>query len=834
MVLMGRPCSVRNDVPTAYGSRCPACHAFKRNQSRIVLERVRRRAALLGRMPGQGGDHVATRQFFTGVNKVPDDGIRKDIELLPVVQRAELQASGHTYAVPAIGLSSSESVRLDGLTNSLRRGKWTIAGLAVSGMLVGWFISLLTAPVYRAHVSLQLEGFNTERYLKEAPISPSLPNASPENYLQNQVKLLESETLARRVFGAIGSPPDAKPRLPMILVARVRAYLGFLRPSRAAKLEPAHKSVQRAIIVRTSLQSQVIDVYFDAADPGYAARGANTVATEFIALTREARWQLARDTTEWLRKQAAALKEDLATSNRQLEAFSRTSGLVFAGKQSTLAEDQMRQVQDALARAATDRANKQARYEAAVANPFDVMSDAVAGGPLRQFETDLQNLRRELAQLETLYTPENYKVLRVQAQIAETEKAISKERNSSVSRLRTEFIAATELEKLLSIAHASQMKKVQGQMDRERQYELRKSEIDAAQRLYESLQAKVNEAGAASTLWTTNVRMIDPATEPATPYSPNPPLNASLGLALGALGGAGLVLLRQGARKVRRPGDSNCLNIPELGAIPSANVLRGMHSSGRRMMAFPWRRNRDVGLVVSNSDSTLLAESFRAALTSVLFTVDSRDPWRNVARVIVVSSIDVKEGKTTVLSNLGLAAAERRRRVLLIDADLRRPRVHEVVDVANTWGLADLIGRPDLPEFLNTSDVNTLTVPTHIPGLRVLPSGRVRTDTQKQFYGSDLSLLLKRLRTYFDLILIDSPPLMLYSDGRILGRHSDGVLLVVRADTTDLEELKAAHTKLMQDHIPVFGTILNHWNIDPSQMRAYDRYCEHYRQSSAP
>jgi succinoglycan biosynthesis transport protein ExoP len=727
--------------------------------------------------------------------------------------------------------TSGDSIGLNELTGSLWRRKMTIAAAAILGVCIGQAVSLFTTPIYRARASLQIEGFNGDQFLREvSPVSLSLPNATPENYLQNEVKLLQSETLARRVADKLGTTAEDKPRGPGVLGA-FKDKLSFLRRPQLAPAERRLRAVQKALDVRTSMQSQVVEVLYDAPDPNLAARGANLVTAEFVNLNREARWQLAQDTTDWLNKQAADLKASLEGSNQRLQSFARSAGLVFAGKQSTLAEDRMRQIQSALAKAEEDRATKQARYETALANPDNLASDALSSGPLKQYQESLQVLRRELAELQTLYTPSNYKVERLQAKVAETDKAIANERKEALERLHTEYLASAGLERLLSEARALQLQTVEQQMEQERRYDARKGEIDATQRLYESMLQKAKEAGAASVLRTTNVRVIDPASAPSVPYSPNPPLNMAIGLAFGALGGIGLVLVQEGSQKVRRPGESILLDVPELGVIPAAEGGRALDFVGRRL---PGSRGRvqELGLTAGDQDTSVLAESFRAALTSILFGSGLHDypgVKQPAGRVLVVTSIDVMEGKTTVLSNLGVAAAERKQRVLVIDADLRRPRLHEMVDLPNNWGLVDVLQCGGLAELADNSPLEALVRPTRIPGLCALPSGRVDRASHGLLYSSDLSSLLQRFRKEFDLVLIDTPPMMLYADVRLLGRMSDGVVMVVRANTKRRDELREAYLRFMDDRIPVLGTILNDWKMDPSQTRAYGRYQKHYR-----
>lgn len=746
-----------------------------------------------------------------------------------IVKAIETERSGQWPCVPAVATSSpiphrlarnQDSLGLNELTASLWRRRVPIVAAAIGGLLIGLVVSHLMTPIYRARASVQIEGFNSDQFIREVSSVSPLPNSTPEEYLQNEVKLLESETLAKRVADKLGYSDEHQVQGVARMLAYVRNYVRFSRPVQMTREQQGVKNVQKALSVRTSLQSQVIELFYDAPDPRLAASGANSVVSEFISLNREAGWQSAQDTTDWLNQQVTDLKANLENSKRELQEYARSAGLVFAGNQGTLAEDRMRQVQEALAKAEADRAAKQSRFLAVLANSANVTSEGVEHDLLRQYETDLQNLRRELAQLQTQYTPTNYRVEKVTAQIAETEKSIENERRAIIDRLHTDYDAALGLEHLLTQIYTRQLRTVQEQMEHERQFEVKKSGVDTTQRLYESMLQKVKEAGAASALRTTNVRIIDPASVPLVPYSPNSGLNMAIGLAIGALGGIGFVLACEGSDKVRNPGESKLPDLPELGVIPSAREVRLLEHPGIKQIGL----KGPIGAL-------LLTDSFRAAMTSIQFSVafrDSSGAKETSGRLLVVTSIDVREGKTTILTNLGIAAAERKQRVLLVDADLRRPRVHEFVNLPNRWGLADLLQRGNNGPNINETPLEALTLSTNVPNLRVLPAGPIDAATLPMFYSSDLRILLQRFRQEFDLILIDTPPVMLCAEARVLGRISDGVILVVRANTKSREELKAAHQKLAQDQISVLGTILNDWKMDPSLARTYGRYYNGY------
>jgi capsular exopolysaccharide synthesis family protein len=209
-------------------------------------------------------------------------------------------------------------------------------------------------------------------------------------------------------------------------------------------------------------------------------------------------------------------------------------------------------------------------------------------------------------------------------------------------------------------------------------------------------------------------------------------------------------------------------------------------------------------------------------LTSIIFGTVRTAPANGAGgRILVVASVDSMEGKTTILTNLGVVAAERRQRVLLVDADLRRPRLHKIFGIPNERGLTDV-----LKQDPSQKPVGSLPVVSSasIPGLSILPSGPVNAESVALLHTAEISGLLRRCRQDFDLILIDTPPLSMYADGRILGRFSDGVVMVVRANRSSHSEITNACDRLKQDDIPVLGTILNDWRMEPHQTRAYGRY----------
>ncbi|HTQ55157.1 MAG TPA: polysaccharide biosynthesis tyrosine autokinase [Bryobacteraceae bacterium] len=689
------------------------------------------------------------------------------------------------------GVRAGDPAAVHTLAAFLWRRKAVMALCAICGLLAGGVATFLMKPVYRGRTSLQLEDFNDQALYQISPVSPVIPNTSPENYLQNQVKLLESNTLARRVADrmGIGPMPDQK-----------RVDL-----------------VRKALRVRTSLQSQVIEIFYADRDPVRAARGANAAASEFMNLNREARWQLVQDTTEWLNKQSAELKAKLESQNAQLQDFASRAGLILTDGEHTPAEDSLREIQEAYTRAQADRAAKQARYDAAAANRSDLSPDGTSASPLHQYQTDLETMRRQLAELRTIYAPDYYKVTRLRAQISEVQAAIDQERKSILERARTDYVAAAGLEQMLSKSLADEMRKVQHQTEEQRHYNVLRNELETTQKLYDSVLEKAKTAGAESSMRMTNVRVIDAALPPSLPYSPNLPLNLAVGLAAGSIFGVGLAFLGARPGRVKQPGELT--NFRELGVVPSAGRTRTVHAMGRD----------PGGLAIWESEQpSLFKESLRAVLTSILFRAPGGTALRQRGRVYVVASADMAEGKTTIVTNLGIASAERKQNVLLIDADLRRPCLHERFQLANGRGLAELLRTEEAATAFGAVDLESYVQRTQIPNLSVLTGGADGTASPEVLYSASLPAVLQRLERHFDLIFIDVPPMLLYSDARILGKLSDGLVMVVRANRWRREELGAVYQGLLQDQIPVLGTILNDWKMGAGQARVYERQYGHY------
>ena len=708
--------------------------------------------------------------------------------------------------------------------NILVRHKKTLLCFVLAGLLGAFVISLLQTPIYRVRTSLEIQGNN---FLEIRGSNDSTSSyGTLESYVETQVKLLQSEFVLEHVIDKLKLQKDRPATGWRAFGSRIKRIFEFSESSHLPERENLLREIERNLTVRMSGNSRLLEVLYESKDAKGAADFANTLVSEFIELTQEERWKSAQGTAEWLTKHLDKMKAQLEASEGQLQDYARTSGLSFTSEKENLSENRLKQLQDELSKAQADRIANQAKLESAKSKPADSLPEMLEDPTMREYRQKLTELQRQHAELSATLTPEHYKVQRAQAQIDELKSEMQKERSNVLRRISNEYAAALRREGLLSQAHAEQEKVVADQSEKAIHYDTLRRDVDSNRRLYEALLQKVKETSLAAAMRDSNVLVIDRAKPPLLPYRPNLPTNLAIGLFSGVLLGFGFVLLRERLDpRISAPGDAPVyLDLPELGAIPLAGlpapqpIAKGFYA--RRKLSPP-----SPGESVCSPDDcpelatwqrkpSLLAECVRTTLTSILLpTHDGSHP-----RVVVVTSPCPGDGKTTVASNLSIAMAEICQKVVLIDGDLRRPRLHKVFGIPNDWGLSDVLRAGT---SLETIPLANLVCKTKVSGLCVLAGGRGAMTTSTLFYSPRMTELLDRLRSEFDMVLVDAPPVIHLADARVLGRLADGVILVIRAGQTTPESAMIACQRFAEDGTRVLGTILNNWNPNASPNYRY-------------
>jgi polysaccharide biosynthesis transport protein len=754
-----------------------------------------------------------------------NDSPSKAVPLLPV--GGQLVPSSYTPAkwVPAEVIDDNPSFSLLDYWEGIRRYKLMILAFVAMGAIGGLILSFLQTPMYRAHTSLEVEDLNENfQNLKDTDPTAQIPSA--ESYFQTQVKILQSREMIELVIDKLNLMQSMAPHK--------HFWSGWIHhnaePNPALQREQVVDGIQKNLTVQAWGESRTAEIFYQSPDPKLASDVANTLVQTFIDESREIRWNSTQNTAEWLTGHLKELQKSLDSSQAKLQDFARSTGIMLSSDKQDVAghnisEDKLKQIQDELSRAQGDRTQKQADYETIKNMPVESLSPTLNNPTLQSYLVKMGDLKSQLANLSATYTPEHYKVLQVQAQIADLQKSIDAERAGILRHTQEDYQSAKRREDMLTTAYTEQARTVSDMAGKTIQYQNLQHDVDTNRELYDALLLRIKQAGLAAAMRSSNVVVVDQAKPPVLPFRPNFPMNTALGLVTGLFVGVGFVLMRDRFnRNIESPGLSPAyLRLPELGVIPAARL------ASRRIAWLP--ASTRVPLQLKGADAASrehanLAEAYRATLTSILLpTLHGQGP-----RVLVLTSPEAGAGKTTVTSNLGMATAEIGRRVLLIDADLRRPRLHRLFEIPNSFGLTDIL-RITTP--LEEIPVNQLVRQTKIPGLCLVPSGPTTDGLTSLLYSPRLTEFLERVAKEFDLVLIDAPPMLYFADARVLGRHSDGVILVLRSGQTKRDAAILARQRFDEDGTCVLGTILNSWDLkNPRSPYAY-AYNDAYKYNPA-
>ena len=750
-------------------------------------------------------------------------------------QLEPIRVGGTGRPLPARGRGPSEgsgSMLLD-WWQTINRHRRLVITLALAGLLASVLITAVQIPKYRAFALIELQGLN-EDFLDIKSVDPNASGGqfTVESTVQTQIKIVQSEPVMIRSMDRMDLyTAQRDPDIRTVL----GHWLGNIGWVHSAP-EPAKKIVREtaeSVHVRAIGPTRIIEITADSADPFVAALYVNTIADEYIAQTSAARSISSEKTSTWLRSQLQDLRTRLEQADNDLERYAKQSSLMFPESSDSttgpsVEQQRLEQIQEELSKAQSDRVSKQSSYEQSQSQNPDSLPPVLDNGPIRDYQLKLADLRRQLAELSATLKPGHPKMLRVQEQIADLESTLNHERSNVLSRMRHEFESAKRREDLLNLAYQSQTRMVSSQEAKRIRYNTLKSEVESDRQLYQAMLRKVKEADFAKALQPNTVRIVNPALVPQQPVSPKLPLNLMLGTVFGIFAGVGMALFKESTNSpVRSPGQAALeLETRELGVIPK--LLSSQIPERSHLVLRPTSANGvyptplDTGSLVARSakqKTSFASESFRNVLQSIFVAAEQGSP----ARLITITSPEPGDGKTMMVSNLAIAVAELRKSVLVIDCDMRRPRLHTVFGADSEPGISDLLLSDNLfdPKLMDRAMRKT-----EYPGLMLIPSGKFSENIGYLLSSTRLHQLLHSFRDRFDMVIIDSPPMLYSPDARILGKNSDGVVLVLRAGKTSFSAAHAACECLVNDEIPLLGTVLNDWT--PQEQKTYKAYRKYY------
>ena len=500
----------------------------------------------------------------------------------------------------------------------MQRRKGTVILVSLLGLIAGFLYTVPQTPIFQARTVIEIQGLN-EDFLHMRDVNPNANTSSgwdPMVDLQTQVHMLQSRALISRVEKKLNN--DTKPlSATSSRFDAWRAVLHLPQNQRATARQRVISEAANGLHLRAQPNTRLVEILCDSTNAQMAADFANTLTTEFIEQTLEARWQATQHTGEWLARQMQDVKVKLERSEDALQAYARATNLVITDEKENATTFKLRQLQEELSKAQGERVSRQSRYELAAHASADSLAEVLDNTSLQSIQSKVTELHRQLAELSTSLTPSHPRVQKLQAQIATLEAARAQERINILGRIRNDFESAERRETLLAADYDATAKIVTAQADKVSHYNTLKREVDTNRQIYDSMLQRVKEAGIASALRASTINVVDPAIVPDAPYKPSLTTNTLVGLFSGIFLGAVLVVVLDRAdRTVQEPGETAFyLGVPELGIIPSASA-----DPMRKAGILPFitghvaDSNRSMALSTTQSAPSALAESFRATL----------------------------------------------------------------------------------------------------------------------------------------------------------------------------------------------------------------------------
>jgi capsular exopolysaccharide synthesis family protein len=627
-----------------------------------------------------------------------------------------------------------------------------------------------------------------------------------DSYRETQFRVLQSRTLADRVvqdlqlyrhpefyrqqrlFGLFERDPETIP-----------AASDTGPPDLSSEAyRSSVKHLMDVVEVTPVRRSNLVEVYFYSHDPQLAARVANQLAADYIEQNLQVKWDETIKASEWLSNQLVGLKGKLEKSEDALQAYAQAHSILFVEDRKNLVNARLEQLQTEYTKAQADRFQKESLYSLVQAGKVQDLPGVLANNLIQDLSIRLAELERDYAQQTAIVKPDYPKAVQLRKQIDALQASLETQKKALVQNIVDEYRSAMAREKYLAEAVDAQKKEVNDIAEKSIQYNILKREVDTNKQLYDGLLQRLKEAQVSAGLKASNIRIVDAAEVPRRPVRPRVVLNLGIGFILGLGLGIGLAFFQDYLDKSLKTPDEveTLVRLPSLGVIPAFAALGAGKAPGTGLMS---RRGATAQMAPAVQTSPASIEAFRSLRTSILLSANP------VPKLILITSAFPGEGKTSTTINLGATLASLGSRVVIVDCDMRRPACHRSTGVENKPGFVQcLTGHVDLAEAL-------LPVPG-VENLSVIPCGPIPPNPAEILSSPMAGELFQRLRSQFEYVLVDSPPLLSVADSRILSTLTDAVVLVVRAYETSYDVVRRARALLYGAGARVLGVALN--NVD--------------------
>ena len=676
-------------------------------------------------------------------------------------------------------------------------------------------------PIYRGTISVQINKENPQIMDFKEMFSVNMWDL---DYYQTQYKILESRTLAKRVIQTLklSEHPEFQPK-PLTPFQQWKSNI--LKPmtglfTSSKKNAPSEKEISEnkkdtALIdqflsklkVEPIRNSRLVKVHFDSNYPELSAKVPNTLAVTYIQQSVESRFIATEQVKEWLTKQLEDLKAKVERADEALQAFGSKHDIISLEEKENVTMQRLTELNEVLTKAESERMAKEALYRQTKDKHFDALPSILENKLVMDLKQAYIQLEAQYMKLSETFKPEYPEMVRLKNQMQSIQRRMDVETNKIIAGIKNDYESNLRRESLIRQAFEQQKAKVMEMKEQGIQYNILKREADTNKELYKGLLQRMKEAGVSAGLTVSNIQVVDQAEIPTGSYKPNKKLNLLLAAVVGLFLGIGLAFFFEYLdNTVKSPEEvEQLIRLPSFGMVPEISYER---KKRLEKASYP------VELVTHGHPKSILSEAYRNIRTSILLSFSEKPPKK-----IVITSPNPSEGKTTTVINTAIALSQTGAQVLIIDGDMRHPRIHKIFNEENGAGLSNFLS--------GNSPLDSIIKKTEVPNLYYIPSGPIPPNPSELIGSKVFKVMMDSLGKKFDHIVLDSPPALGFADSVILSTTVDGVILVVLGGKTPRETLQRAKEVLHQVNAKILGVVINRVDIHRSGY-GYYYYRYHY------
>lgn len=723
-----------------------------------------------------------------------------------------------------------DSVDLRDYLDVILRRKWLVLTFVLGVFVTTLVVSLAMKPVFKASGGLELSPQEAKVTKFEDVVATQLQT---REFVQTQVKLLQNESLAQRVIERLNlvehplfNSEEASGFLQQwkqSITEAIKKWTAALRPGQENRqadsgevdLERLKKENEMLewfadnLKVQPERDTTLINLSFSSTDPALARDVVNTVIREFINWQMDKRIDAAGSAKQQLDKQIEVARIQLERSENEINDFAQKAGIVSLDSKLNLIYRQLEEVNNALSAAQAERISKEALYTEAIKSQPGSLPQVVANQLIQKLREQYVQLMAEYEQMNSTFGNRHPKLISLKAKMSDTQKRIKDEEARILDSIVNDYFISLRRENSLK-KDAEEKKAMAMELNsRATQYKILERGVETNKQIYQSLLSRSKEIDANVGTDLSNIRVVNVAELPITPDKPKVRLNLLLALVVGLMGGVGLAFFLEYLDDTVKGLDeiSDRFQIPVLGVIPLANA----------------DELKDLDFLVRIKPRAGFSEAIRAAKVSVQLS----NYMDQTAKSLLVTSTSQGEGKSTISANLAQAFATTDTRVVLVDVDLRKPRLHKLFcNNGHHKGMSQVLtGMCRLDEAM---------IKTDVPNLYFIAAGPIPPNPAELLASRRMKKLLDTLCSHFDHVILDAPPAAGFADVLALSNYVHGVILVSTLGSTHREALRILRKSLYNVGGNLLGSVVNKLNMSKQYGGYYYKYYKYYHSYYQP